>query len=253
MRLLAFSVLGLIALLFDGGPVFADGINGRDRVNALEKPWNAVGRINRSGKGHCTGFLVADQVLLTAAHCLWNARLQRWFVADDLHYVAGYQQSEWVFHTRVDEARPAPAFDYENREDPLRRSAADWALLRLRDRVSDDVARLSIATGNAAWLKGHIQRKTSLLIPGYGRGRQHIMSVPQDCHLLGFDETVRLLAHNCVTQKGDSGSPVMLRDQDGNLVVIGIHVANAEQSDGSWLGLTVPVFGGQLPDGSPAP
>lgn len=243
-----------MAMAFWGqGPALADSINGRDRINALEQPWNAVGRINRSGKGHCTGFLIADHLLMTAAHCLWNARLGRWFVADDLHYVAGYQQSEWVFHSRVETAQPAAAFDYDNTDNPMQRTAADWAILSLKEPVIDAVARLPVARGNLAWLKGHIALKTAILIPGYGRGRQHIMSVPKDCHLLGYDAALRLLAHNCVTEKGDSGSPVLLRDGQGKLVVIGIHVANAKQADGRVTGLTVPVFNGQFPDGTPAP
>lgn len=34
--------------------------------------WEAVGRVNISGGGYCTGTLVASNLVLTAAHCVYN-------------------------------------------------------------------------------------------------------------------------------------------------------------------------------------
>lgn len=42
-------------------------------------PWRAIGRINLAGRGYCTATLIARDVVLTAAHCLWNRDMGRWY------------------------------------------------------------------------------------------------------------------------------------------------------------------------------
>ena len=70
-----FALVALVLMLL-AGIVRADeakvvGIEGTDNRTPIETeawPWTALGRINREIGGHCTGALIAPDLVLTAAH-----------------------------------------------------------------------------------------------------------------------------------------------------------------------------------------
>lgn len=70
--------------------------------------------------------VISHDKILTAAHCLFNYRSQRFVPADELHFMLGYRTRHYSAHARI------PRYEIGAGFDPLRydeTSDADWAVL----------------------------------------------------------------------------------------------------------------------------
>ena len=88
IRLFLAVLLAIVVV----NPVTAVGAQ-RMIVNALEYPWSAIGRVNLGGRGHCTGFLVSERHVLTAAKSEGSC-MMGWGRHDHANCSGG---SSWLF------------------------------------------------------------------------------------------------------------------------------------------------------------
>jgi protease YdgD len=198
-------------------------VGGDDRLplDRADWPWRALGRVNQGTGAHCTGTLIAPAAVLTAAHCLFHARTGRPLQPHEVHFVAGYRRGDYLAHARGQAVRLSPA--YRHHESPtLAEIAEDWAIIEIDRSLAIRPIPVRALPADGKVPNGRLQRA------GYSQDRAHLLSIHDGCDLRGLLAGGRVLLTDCDGTRGDSGSPVLLREGE-RVWLVGVSSAVIEQ------------------------
>jgi protease YdgD len=195
--------------------IFASLGEHRQNVDEQHYPWSAIGKLYNETGGSCSGVAIAVDKILTAAHCVFNFRSQRFIPADALHFLLGYRSGHYAMHARIASYEIGPGFD------PLRYDAtsdADWAILTVTEKLPSDIVPLRLS-------KTVEPSGTKAVIAGYPQDRAHAMTADSDCELREEIDGGRLLLHTCRGIGGYSGAPILVSAGGDEVQIAGIQIA----------------------------
>ena len=163
--------------------------------------WEAVGRLELAGRGTCSGVLIAPNLVLTAAHCVFGRDGQP-LAANALTFRSGLRDGVAIAQRRGQRIAAHP--DYQPRSGvSVENVRADVALIELDQAIPSAVA--------APFLVHQRARKgATVSVVSYGQGRNEALSWQRACQVTGNGQDI--YAFDCDVTFGSSGAPIFLKE-----------------------------------------
>ncbi|UWQ17889.1 serine protease [Jannaschia sp. M317] len=213
-KTVAAAILGLAATL----PGLADETNLQTLRTADDnRGWEAVGRLNFGDTGFCTAALVTADVVLTAAHCLYDKVTNEPVPVEEIEFQAGLRFGRAEAYRGIRRVVIHPEYDFYD-PDRLGRVGADIALLEL-----DRPVRNGYVQPFRTQVRVHAGQ--SVQVVSYGKNRAEAPAHENDCSILTRDDDVLVLS--CSVEFGSSGAPVFAT-YNGEVRVVSVISAKAE-------------------------
>jgi protease YdgD len=156
----------------------------------------------------CTATLVGPSTVVTAAHCVFNRRTQRYFPRESLHFLIGYNGGRYAGHAIGMGLKIGQGYDPVRPKETI---GSDWALVSLNK-------RLGSADRGVHILNDLPEDGAKVMLGGYQQDHPLLLIADTQCHIDGrfVDASGHLLLrHTCAGIRGVSGAPLLIDSGDG--------------------------------------
>jgi len=228
MRHIVILALLLIGLNWSATAQQAGPLASMDSLNDGGQ-WDAVGRLQMGQSSFCTATLISQNLVLTAAHCLFKKPGGARFDDGDLQFQAGVRLGRAAAYRGVRRSIVFAGYDYGSPSDPDR-VAADLALIELDQPIRTTGIRPFAQTARA-------KTGEAVQVVSYAVDRERAPSLQKLCHVLGAMQAAQVLS--CEVDFGASGAPIFAM-KNGQATVVAVVSAGA-MMEGKPVALVAPV------------
>lgn len=188
----------------------------REIVDVNTYPWSSIGKVNFAGfdeRQSCTGSVIGPKELLTAAHCLYNARTpaHQLLPAGSIHFLLGFSRGEYRTHRVGARYAVSPKFEYDNKKT----AGDDWAVIYVDEPFPSDIRPLRLAT-TRSW------PGTLVETAGYSTYQSEVMTADKHCHVTAVSADGKLVFNDCIIRRGNSGGPLLGTSGDTEALILGV-------------------------------
>lgn len=199
----------VLAFLFAGTAYSQDSKLEQLDTWGLGRGWEGVGLLNIAGRSTCTGVMIRPDLVLTAAHCLYDNDADKMIDPRRIEFRAGWRDGKAIAR-RMGKVSVIHSRYVSSTQESGEKIRNDVALLQLASPIQSTHA-------DPFRTDGGIRTGNEVSVVSFGAGRNNAVSRQRSCEVLEADGG--LVAMSCDVVPGSSGAPVFALRQGRQRIV----------------------------------